>query len=63
MKRTNIPRRFYSLLWVEEKILEADYFARRFRSLHFEEFRYELSAFLSAARSITFWLQKEREIT
>ena len=59
MKRTNTPRRFYSLLWVEEKILEADYFARRLRSLHSEEFRYELSAFLSAARSITFWLQRE----
>ena len=50
-----------SLLLVEEKILESEYFARRLRMLIREEFQYELNAFLSAARSVTFLLQKEMQ--
>ncbi|WP_446831231.1 hypothetical protein [Candidatus Foliamicus sp.] len=48
-----------SLLLVEEKILEAENFARRLRALNGENFTYEFNAFLSAARSVTFLLQKE----
>ena len=48
-----------SLLLVEEKLLEAEYFACRLRSLAAESFGYEFNAFLSAARSVTFLLQKE----
>ena len=48
-----------SLLLVEEKLLEAEYFANRLHLLLFAEFAYELNAFLSAARSVTFLLQKE----
>ncbi|RVD46262.1 hypothetical protein EN812_18295 [Mesorhizobium sp. M4B.F.Ca.ET.169.01.1.1] len=52
--------RLTSLLHVEERLLEADYFARRIARHHAgEEVRYELNAFLSAARSVTFLLQKE----
>ena len=51
--------RLYSLLSVEDKILEANYFAIRLNSLHGDAFTYELNAFLSAARSVTFYLQKE----
>ena len=48
-----------NLLLVEEKLLEAEYFACRLRSLDPDSFGYELNAFLSAARSVTFLLQKE----
>lgn len=48
-----------SLLLVEEKLLEAEYFADRLHLLLFAEFTYELNAFLSAARNVTFLLQKE----
>ena len=51
--------RLHSLLLVEEKLLESEYFANRLPSLFFEGFAYELNAFLSAARSVTFLLQKE----
>lgn len=51
--------RLNSLLLVEEKILEAEYFAGRLRWLCGDDFRYEFNAFLSAARSVTFLLQKE----
>ena len=50
-----------SLLPVEEKLLEAEYFGRRLRLLVNPEFDYELNAFLSAARSVTFFLQKEMD--
>ena len=56
MKRLNSLN---SLIPVEEKLLEADYFACRLSSLCDDAFRYELNAFLSAARSVTFLLQKE----
>jgi len=51
--------RLSSLLRVEERLLEAEYFARRLHRLHGERFSYDLNAFLSAARSVTFLLQKE----
>lgn len=52
--------RLTSLLRVEERLLEADYFARRLaRHNDSDRFGYELNAFLSAARSVTFVLQKE----
>lgn len=51
--------RLRSLLLVEAKLLEAEYFMNRLPSLVFEGFSYELNAFLSAARSVTFLLQKE----
>jgi hypothetical protein len=51
--------RLGSLLLVEERLLEAEYFARRLRRLSGNAFGYELNAFLSAARSITFLLHKE----
>ena len=48
-----------SLLLVEERLLEAEYFARRLRRQRGDRFGYELNAFLAAARSVTFLLQKE----
>lgn len=54
-----IMTKLNSLLLVEEKLLEAEYFACRLRSLDSDSFRYELNAFLSAARSVTSLLQKE----
>jgi len=51
--------RLTSLLRVEERLLETDYFARRLARLRGESFGYELNAFLSAARSVTFLIQKE----
>ncbi len=48
-----------SLLLVEEKLVEAEYFALGLRSLSTDGFRYELNAFLSSSRSVTFLLQKE----
>jgi hypothetical protein len=51
--------RLTSLLRVEERLLEADYFACRLARLCGENFGYELNAFLSAARSVTFLIQKE----
>ncbi|MBO9712476.1 hypothetical protein [Sphingomonas sp.] len=51
--------RLTSLLLVEERLFEADYFARRVRRTRAYELQYNLNAFLSAARSVTFLLQKE----
>lgn len=49
-----------SLLRVEERLLEAEYFARRLGGQSVRNrFGYELNAFLAAARSVTFLLQKE----
>jgi hypothetical protein len=44
-----------------EKLLEAQYFLQRMRenSSDRDAFKYNLSAFLSAARSVTFYMQKE----
>jgi len=55
------PRvRLTSLLRVEERLAEAGYFARRMFDLpNSTVLGYELNAFLSAARSVTFLLQKE----
>lgn len=52
--------RLTSLLLVEERLLEAKYFARRLtKQCEMDRFGYELNAFLAAARSVTFLLQKE----
>jgi hypothetical protein len=52
--------RLTSLLLVEERLLEAKYFARRLaRQRDRDRLGYELNAFLAAARSVTFLLQKE----
>lgn len=51
--------RLTSLLRVEERLLEANYFAGRLARLRGENYGYELNAFLSAARSVTFLIQKE----
>lgn len=52
--------RLTSLLLVEERLLEAKYFARRLtKQKSRDRFGYELNAFLTAARSVTFLLQKE----
>lgn len=51
--------RLTSLLLVEERLLEAEYFLKRMAGERGEAFGYNLNAFLSAARSVTFLLQKE----
>ena len=51
--------RLKTLIWVEERLLEAEYFADRLRRLYDDYFKYELDAFLSAARNVTWLLQKE----
>lgn len=48
-----------SILLVEERLLEARYFARQLRRAGTINIHYNLNAFLSAARSVTFLLQKE----
>ncbi len=54
------PIRLTSLLLVEERLLEAKYFASRLAKQNDRDrFGYELNAFLAAARSVTFLLQKE----
>lgn len=57
----SMPRiRLTSLLLVEERLLEAQYFAHRLRHQRDPcRIRYELNAFVAAARSVTFLLQKE----
>lgn len=58
--RQTMPMRLTSLLLVEERLLEAEYFANRLRQQRDAcRFGYELNAFVSAARSVTFVLQKE----
>jgi hypothetical protein len=57
---TRKPLRLSSLLLVEERLLEAEYFLRRLaRRRDLETFKYELNAFLAASRSVTFLVQKE----
>ena len=53
------PLSLTTLLPVEERLFEAEYFGGRLRFLATPEFRYELHAFVSAARNVTFVLQKE----
>lgn len=52
-------KRITSFLLIEERLLEAEHFADKLDKVHGVEFGYELNAFLSAARSVTFLLQKE----
>jgi len=52
--------RLTSLLLVEERLFEAEYFCTRMRRARGSwSFGYDLNAFLSAARSTTFLMQKE----
>lgn len=51
--------RLSSLLLVEERLVEAAYFLKRMVRERGEPFGYNLNAFLAAARSVTFLLQKE----
>ena len=60
MKKIDLKARLTSLLLVEERLQEAEYFARRLSNpTDSDTVGYELNAFLSAARSVTFILQKE----
>jgi len=52
-------RRLTSLLLVEERLFEAEYFALLLKDKHSLELQFHLNAFLSAARSVTFLIQKE----
>jgi len=56
-----VPKvRLTSLLLVEERLLEADYFLKRLRRQNDSNLMgFQLNAFLSACRSVTFLLQKE----
>lgn len=52
--------RLTNLLLVEEKLLEAEHFSRRLSGQRdVQKAHFELNAFLSAARSVTFLIQKE----
>ncbi len=53
------PLSLKTLLPIEERLFEAEYFGGRLRFLATPEFGYELNAFVSAARNVTFILQKE----
>ena len=55
------PITLTSLLLVEERLLEAQYFVSRLgdRESNPDHFKYELNAFLTASRSATLLLQKE----
>lgn len=53
------PRYLTSLLLVEERLLEANFFVSRFRRADPDTAGYFLNAYLSSARSVTFLLQKE----
>ena len=59
MATTSAPLRLTSLIVVEERLAEADFFARRFAQCQPYIASYFLNAFLSSARSVTFLLQKE----
>ena len=53
-----MAHRFTSLATSIEKLLEAEYFLGGLAVSNGPEFRYNLNAFLSACRSVTFVLQK-----
>jgi hypothetical protein len=52
-------KRLTSLLLVEERLLEAEHFALLLKGKRSPEIQFYLNAFLSAARSVTFLIQKE----
>ncbi|BFI95687.1 MAG: hypothetical protein RSP_11970 [Rhodanobacter sp.] len=56
---TQSRRPLTSLLLVEERLLEAEYFTGLMRRRGGAEFGYCLNAFVSASRSVTFLIQKE----
>ena len=53
-----MSHRFTTLRHPVEKLLEAEYFLGRLTCAHDLRFQFELNAFLSASRSVTFVLQK-----
>jgi hypothetical protein len=53
-----MPHTFTTLYHPVEKLLEAEHFLARLSKSDGMEFQYELNAFLSASRSVTFVLQK-----
>lgn len=59
MAKSKNQHRLTSILLVEERLLEADFFIRRLRRAKPDEAGYFLNAFLSAARAVTFLLQRE----
>jgi hypothetical protein len=59
MAEKNASRCLTSLLLVEERLVEADFFVRKMMRAGPDTVGYFLNAFLSAARSVTFLLQKE----
>lgn len=52
-----MPHHFTSIRTSLDRLLEAEYFLGRFVQSYDDEFRFELNAFLSAARAVTFALQ------
>ena len=59
MTEKNASRCLTSLLLVEERLVEADFFVRKMMRAGPDTVGYFLNAFLSTARSVTFLLQKE----
>lgn len=59
MTGKSAPRCLTSLLLVEERLVEADFFVRQLLHARPDTIGHFLNAFLSAARSVTFLLQKE----
>ena len=53
-----MPHTFTTLRHPVEKLLEAEHFLARLNQSDGLEFQFELNAFLSASRSVTFVLQK-----
>ena len=53
-----MPHNFTTLRHPVEKLLEAEHFLARMTASYGLEFQFELNAFLSASRSVTFHLQK-----
>jgi len=52
-------RKLTSLLLVEERLFEAEHFALLLKGKHTLELQFYLNAYLSAARSVTFLIQKQ----
>ena len=54
-----MSRLLTSLLLVEERLLECEYFIRQLSRTRGDLFRFNLNAFLSSSRAVTFLIQKE----
>jgi hypothetical protein len=53
-----MPHNFTSIAYALERLQECEHFLGQMAGAHEPEFRFELNAFLSACRSVTFVLQK-----